>query len=147
MEFQIRCLLCSVTLWWEGSEEEQWLLLVVLSWRKLSPNCCPDARHFSSSLYATGGFLAAIPVLRLRGNESKSMCEFFKGNCVGLQKFLPLIQSLLGFIARSYGDLPSWTWNPVLTGLLWSWDSSFPRCPSQNFIHLAWIWDQPIPCL
>ena len=30
----------------------------------------PDARHFSSSLCATGAFQAATPVLELRENES-----------------------------------------------------------------------------
>ena len=30
----------------------------------------PDARHFSFSLYTTGAFQAAIPVLELRGSES-----------------------------------------------------------------------------
>ena len=29
-----------------------------------------DARHFSVSLYATGAFQGATPVLELRGNES-----------------------------------------------------------------------------
>ena len=38
----------------------------------------------------------------------KSMCGFFKENCLGLQKCLLLIQFLLGFVARSYLDyLPS----------------------------------------
>ena len=31
----------------------------------------PDARHFSSSLCATGAFQAATPVLELRGSESE----------------------------------------------------------------------------
>ena len=38
--------------------------------RKLSPSSCLYARHFSSSLYATGAFQAATPVLELRGSES-----------------------------------------------------------------------------
>ena len=36
---------------------------------------------------------------------SKFMCEFFKGNCLGLQKFLPPTQCLLVFAAGSFGDL------------------------------------------
>ena len=32
------------------------------------------------------------------------MCGFFKRNCLGLQKFLPLIQSPLVFAARSCED-------------------------------------------
>ena len=60
-------------------------------------------------------------------NLSEFMCGFFKRNCMGLQKFLPLTQSLLVFAARSYGDLSSWHWIPGLGGLVWAWDSSFLR--------------------
>ena len=67
-------------------------------WEKESSSSCLDARHFSSSLYATGAFQAATLVW-CRSSEgvslSKSMCGFFKGNCLGLQKFLPLTQSPL----------------------------------------------------
>ena len=69
-----------------------------------------DARCFSSSLYAIGAFQAATLVLELRGSESEwvRVCGgFFKRNCLGLQKFLPPTQSLLGFGARSCGDLSS----------------------------------------
>ena len=55
---------------------------------------------------------------------SNSVCRLFKRNCLGPQKFLPLIQSLLVFAARSYGDLSFWHWNPGLGGLVWGWDSS-----------------------
>ena len=41
------------------------------------------------------------------GSESKPVCGFFKGNCLGLQKFLPLTQSPLIFAARSCGVLSS----------------------------------------
>ena len=37
--------------------------------RKLSPSSRLDARHFSSSPYATGAFQAAAPVLELRGRD------------------------------------------------------------------------------
>ena len=40
-------------------------------WKKLFPSSHLDARHFSSSLYVTGAFQAATPVLELRGNESE----------------------------------------------------------------------------
>ena len=80
-----------------------------------------DARHFSSSLCATGAFQAATLVLELRGSDSESMFGFFKRNCLGLCKFLPLTQSLLAFVAR-YGDLSSWHWNPGLGGWVWAWD-------------------------
>ena len=35
----------------------------------------------------------------------KSVCAFFKGNCLELQWFLPPTHSLLVFVARTYGDL------------------------------------------
>ena len=48
-------------------------LPVVLSWRKLSPSSCLDARHLSSSFYVTGAFQGATPVLELRGSESEQV--------------------------------------------------------------------------
>ena len=77
----------------------------------------------------------------------KSACGFLKGDCLSLQQLLPLTQFLLGFAARSYGNLSSSYWNPELGGLVWGWDSSLLRCPSQLFIHHTWMWDQPIPPL
>ena len=59
-----------LALWGEGSEEEQWSLPSFLSRRKLSSQYCLYARHFSSSLYATGAFQTATLVLELRGSES-----------------------------------------------------------------------------
>ena len=41
-----------------------------LSGRKLSPSSCLDARHFSSSLYATGAFQAVASLLELRVSKS-----------------------------------------------------------------------------
>ena len=77
---------------------------------------------------------------------SKSVCGFFKRNCLGLQQFLPLTQSPLVFAARSCGDLSSWHWNPGLGGLMWGWDS-LCRYPSQIFIHHEWMCYQPFLCL
>ena len=78
-----------------------------------SERSCLDARHFSSSLYAAGAFQAATWGWCSEGlNLSKSLCGFFKGNCLGLQNFLLPTQSLLFFAAKSYGDLSSWHWNP-----------------------------------
>ena len=94
----------SVALYGEGSEKGQWPLPAFLSGRKLSPSSCPDARHFSSSLYATGVFQAATTVLELRKSKSKSTCWFFK-NSLGLQNFLPLTQSQLIFAVRNYEGL------------------------------------------
>ena len=97
----------SMALSLEGSDKGQWPLPTFLSGRKLSPCSYFDARYFSSSLYATGAFQAATMVLELRGNKSKSVCGFFKGSCLGLQKFLPPTQSLLDFAARNYENLSS----------------------------------------
>ena len=89
-----------------------------LSGRKLFPTSHLDAKHFSSSLYVTGAFLAATLMLELEGvSLNKFMCGFFKGNCLGLQKFLPLTQSLLVYAARSYGGLSSLHWKPGLGAL------------------------------
>ena len=55
----------------EGSEKLQWPLPGLLSERKLSPSSHPDARHFISSLYASGIFQSAAPMLELRGSESE----------------------------------------------------------------------------
>ena len=52
----------------EGSERD---MLTFLSERKLSSSSRLDARHFSSSPYATGAFQATTPVLELRESESE----------------------------------------------------------------------------
>ena len=54
----------------QGSEKVQWPLPTVLS-GKLSPNSRLDARHFSSSLCATGALQGSDPVLELRGSDSE----------------------------------------------------------------------------
>ena len=54
----------------EGSTKGQWPLPAFLSERKLSPSSHLEARHFSSSLDATGACQAAAVVLELRGSES-----------------------------------------------------------------------------
>ena len=61
----------------------------------------------------------------------KPVYGFFKVNRLGLKKFLPPTQCPLSFAAGSYGDLSSWHWNPGLGSLVWDWDSTLPRCPSQ----------------
>ena len=88
----------------EGFRKGQWPLRDFLSGRKLSLGSCIDARHFSSSLYATGAFQLQLQYWRSEGvSLSKSVCWFFKRNCLVLQKFLPLTQSLLDFTARIMG--------------------------------------------
>ena len=66
------------------------------------------------------------------------MCRFFKRNCLGLQKCLPLTQSPRVYAARSCGDLSSWHWNPGLGDLVWGWDSLLLKYPSWIFIHHTW---------
>ena len=66
-----------------------------LSGSQLSSSSCLDARHLTSSLYATGAFQTATLVLELRRSECKSVCGFFKRNCLGLQKFFPPIPHIL----------------------------------------------------
>ena len=62
----------SVALWGEGSRKAQWPVPAILSGKELSPSSSPDARHFGSSLYATGAFqVATLVVLELRGSESE----------------------------------------------------------------------------
>ena len=61
----------SVAVLGEGSEKEQWPLPAFLSGRKLSPRSLLDARHFSSSLCATGAFQAATLVLAFKWSESE----------------------------------------------------------------------------
>ena len=58
-------------------------------------------------------------MLELCGSESEklSLCGFFKRNCLGLQKFLPLTQSLLGFAAEVVG-----TYLPSTGILIWGLD-------------------------
>ena len=76
----------------------------------------------------------------------KSICGFFKGNFLGLQKLLLPTQSLLSFVARSYGDLSSWHWNCGLgacvgLGLL------PPKRPLLKFYPQHVVCDQPFPPL
>ena len=60
---------------------------------------------------------------------SKSMCGPPKRRRLGIPQFLPPAQPPLVFTVRSYGDLPSWHWNPGLGGLVRGWDPSLPRYP------------------
>ena len=67
---------CLLALWLHAGRIQKrdkgkgWPLPVFLSGRKLSPSSRLDARHFSSSLYATSAFQVSTLVLELTGNES-----------------------------------------------------------------------------
>ena len=123
------------------SENGQWPLSTFLSRRQLSSSSHLYARHFNFTLYATGVFQADNSGARAHRELSltKSVCGFFKKNCLGLQKFLLPTQSPLVCAARSYGDLSSCHWNPGLGGLVWGGDSSLPRYSSRIFSHDMWV--------
>ena len=97
----------SVALCADSLEKGQWLLPTFPSGNKIFPSSCFDARHFSSSLYTTGAF-SGYPSCYWSSegvNLSEFMHGFFKGNCLVVQKFLPLTQSPLVFhleIMRTY---------------------------------------------
>ena len=95
---------------------------------------CIIHREIWYSLYVTGALPAVALVLNPRvGRSAKvlSPCRSFKQRLLKIQQFLLLPQTQLVVTARSYGDLPSWCWNPGLYGLAWSWDPSPPSYPSQ----------------
>lgn len=52
--------------------KKQWLLLALLSGRKLPLQPCSEARQCSSYLYIPDAFQTPIPVLELKVNESVS---------------------------------------------------------------------------
>ena len=137
------CQLCGS--WGEASEKGQWPLPAFLSGRTLSPSSCLDARHISFSLYTTVPFKLLPQSRRSEGvSVSKSMCGFFKRNCLGLLKLssthcIPASfcsQKLWGltFLARE-----PWAGDPGV-----GQGSSLPRYSSRIFIHHTWVWDQPV---
>ena len=139
----------SVVLLGEGSEKGQLSLPNFLCGRKcpLTSVLMPDT--------SVPPFMPLVPfqlLLWCWSSEgvslSKFMCEFFKGNYLGLQKFLLPTQFPLVFTARSYRNLPSWHWNLGLArgpgmglGLL------VPGISLLIFIHPMWVRNQPILCL
>ena len=79
-------------------------------WEKAVPHSHLDARHFTFFLYSMVPFKLLPQCWSSEGvSLIKSICGFFQRTCLGLQKFLPLTQSLLVFVARSYGGLSSGT--------------------------------------
>ena len=71
-------------------------------------------------------------------SPSKCLCGPCKRNCLGLQQFFPPAQSPLVFTASSHGDLSSWHGNPRLERLVWGWDPSLLRYPSQFLSATHW---------
>ena len=88
-------------------------------WEKTVPQLSPwwQILHFLSVCHWCLSSCYASAFSSERANLSKTVCGFFKGNCLGLQTFLPLTLSQLAFAARSYIDLSSWHWNLGLEGL------------------------------
>ena len=141
MESQIwHQLASSVGLLGEGSERDNGLCPPFY----LRKNCPPALTLMPNTLFPPHMPLVPFKLqpwywILERVSMNKSMCGFFKGNCLGLKKFLPLTQSPSVFSARSYGELPSWYWitglRSLIHTLVWGWDSSLLRYPSQIFIH------------
>ena len=104
-----------------------------LSGTELSSGSCLDARHFTSSLYATWCLSSCYP-----GNWSsegvslsKSCAGPLRGTAWDSQQFLPPTQSPLIFTAR-YGDLSSWHWKRGLWAQCGAWTPA-PRYIPPNF--------------
>ena len=74
------------------------------------------------------------------------MCGFFKRNCLGLQKFLPLTQTPLVFAARSCRDLSSWHWNLGLWGLVWGRTPQSQDIPPE-FLSTTYGWGTSLFCV
>ena len=96
---------CLEALWRKAQKRMNGLYQHFCLWDSCSSNSCPDARQFSSSLYVSGAFPAAAPMLELRVNESKkSVCGHFKRNAWDSRSLgLTQPQSLLVFTARCNG--------------------------------------------
>ena len=74
----------------------------------------------------------------------KSLCGFFKRNCLELLQFLSLTQSLLVFATRSLGSYLPGAGTLVLWGLVWGWASSPLRYSSRIFICHTWVREQSV---
>ena len=132
----------SMDLWLCGSGEEGFRKGTMASahlsvWEKVVPQLLPQCQtlQFLPVCHCCLSNCYLIAESSEGVSLSKSVCVCFKRNCLGLQKFLSMTQSLLVSPAGSYGDLPSWHWEPGLGGLVWGWDSSFLRYPSRIFMH------------
>ena len=125
----------SVALFGGGSEMGQWPAFLLRE-------CCPPALILmpDTSLFPCMSLVSFKLLLWFWSSEGvslmMSLCGFFRRNCLRLQKFLPLTQSLvvcgqklwrLIFLA-----LECWA-----GGLVWVWDFSLPRYLSQIFIHMG----------
>ena len=101
----------------------------------------PGFQRFAWHLPCVTGALPAVALVlspRVGGFAYiLRVCGLFIWSILKIQQFLPLPQPPLVFIARSYGDLSSWSWNPSLCHLAWGWDYLLSRYPSQ-FLSTTW---------
>ena len=64
---------------------------------------------------------------------SRTLWALFKWTLQRDWQFLLPPQPSLVFTTRGYEALFSWHWNPDLPGVVWSWDSCLPSCPSSFY--------------
>ena len=113
-------------------------------WEKADPSSCLDARQFSSSLYAMVPF-KLLPWCWSSEEVSLSPCVgSLRGTACDSRNFFHWLRPHWFLQPDVVGTYLSCTENLGWGGLLWGWDSSLPRYPSQIFIHHTWMWDQPI---
>ena len=117
--------------WRWGLEKGQWPLFSLMPDTSVSPIMLLVPFKILPQCWSS----EAVSLSRVDG----TVCVFFRRNYSGLQPFLPLTQSLLGFIARGCRSLSSWHWIPGLEVLVWDWVPLFPRYPSWIFIHHTWV--------
>ena len=149
METQVWCPAVSSVEWGGGAEKEQWHLQQFC----LAESCpTPESLPYNK----VPPHLSLVPFKLLPqhwSSEGVGLCIGPWEELLGILEALHLIQpqSLLVFIARSYGDLSFLLWNPGLGYLVWAVS---PRCsevpPQPRYLSLlilnyhTHVWDQPV---
>ena len=125
-----------LALWGEGLEKGQWLLLSLMPDTSVSP-CVP---------------LVPFKLLPWCWSSEGVTLSRWVHVCIPQEELLRTLavsstDSIpTGFHSQKLWGLILLALNPGVRGLVWGWDSSLPRYPSQIFIHYTWMWDQPILC-
>ena len=93
------------------------------------PRLWPDTRKFSPPRMSLVSFTLLLCWSSEGVSPCKSVCGPFKRNCLklGVAFCLTHPPSVLVFIARTYGDFSSQSWNCGLGSPVWSWDLSLLR--------------------
>ena len=92
-------------------------------WEKVVPHVSPWCQTLQFFPMCHWCLSNAAPVLELRGGECKSVCGFFKWNCLGLQKFFYPLTSIHWFLQPEVmGTYLPDTGN-LAGGLVWGWIS------------------------